>query len=132
MAPFPLASTFAVLDGALSATPVPVTPTLYGELDARFGGFTGCLLVAEYAFTADWPTWERHPAGDELLYLLEGAAELHLLREGREEVVPFGTQGTMVVIPRNTWHTARVAQACRILFITPGEGTENRPDPRRP
>ena len=74
MTPFPLASTFVVLDGQLAATPVPVTPTLYPELDTRFGGFAGCLLVSEYTFTADWPTWERHPAGDELLVLLEGAA----------------------------------------------------------
>lgn len=129
MTPFPLASTFVVLDGALAATPVPVTPALYGELDARFGGFAGCLLVAEYAFTADWPTWERHPAGDELLVLLAGAAELRLWRDGREEAVPFATPGTALVIPRDTWHTAKVAGSCRILFITPGEGTENRSEP---
>lgn len=129
MTPFPLASTFVVLDGAQTATPVPVTPALYGELDARFGGFAGCLLVSEYAFTADWPTWERHPAGDELLVLLAGAAELRLWREGREEVVSFATPGTAIVVPRGTWHTAKVTGSCRILFVTPGEGTENRPEP---
>ena len=130
MTPFPLASTFVVLDGALAATPVPVTPTLYPELDARFGGFAGCLLVSEYTFTEDWPTWERHPAGDEILVLLAGAAELRLWRAGREEAVLFATPGTAFVVPRDTWHTAKVAGPCRILFLTPGEGTENRPDPR--
>jgi hypothetical protein len=34
-----------------------------------------------------------------------------------------------VVVPRNTWHTARVSGTTRMLFITPGEGTEIRADP---
>lgn len=39
---------------------------------------------------------------------------------------------TFVVVPRGTWHTAKVHAATTMLFITPGEGTENRESPPRP
>jgi hypothetical protein len=35
--------------------------------------------------------------------------------------------GAFVVVPKGTWHTARTAAPTRMLFITPGERTENRP-----
>jgi hypothetical protein len=43
--------------------------------DRRFAGFKGHVLVATFAFDADWPTWERHPAGDELVCLLSGEVD---------------------------------------------------------
>lgn len=126
----PLSDTFVVLDAALRCTPVPVTPGLYRALDEDFSGFAGCALVAEHRFERDWDTWEIHPAGDELLYLLEGKATLHLLVDGEERRVEFDRPGSALVVPRNTWHTAKVAGPCRILFVTPGEGTRNAADPR--
>jgi mannose-6-phosphate isomerase-like protein (cupin superfamily) len=129
MKPFPLASTFVVVDPALSCSPIEVGPTLYQELDGRFSGFRQCLLVAEYSFDRDWPTWEMHPAGDEILYLLEGAAELQLRKGGEARVVPFDRPGASVIIPKGTWHTARIARQARILFLTPGEGTVHAVEP---
>lgn len=128
----PLSDTFLVLDPGLRCTPVPVTPTLYGELDARFSGFAGCTLVSEHRFERDWDTWEIHPAGDEILYLLEGKAVLHLLVDGEERRIAFDRPGSALVVPRDTWHTAKVGAPCRILFVTPGEGTRNVADPRTP
>lgn len=131
MKPFPLTSTFVVIGGDQACTPVPVTPELYEHLDRDFDGFKDCRLLAEYAFDEDWPTWEVHPAGDEILYLLDGEAELHLLREGRKETLRFHGAGSVCVIPRGVWHTAKVKSRCRILFITPGEGTRNEAEPPR-
>ena len=34
--------------------------------------------------------------------------------------------GSYVVVPRGVWHTAEPSEATRLLFITPGEGTEHR------
>lgn len=129
MTPFELSRTFVVLDPGLAATPMAVGPALYQELDARFSGFRQCLLVSEYVFDRDWPTWEMHPAGDEILYLLEGAAELWLRVDGETRVVPFDHSGASVIIPRGTWHTAHIATRARMLFITPGEGTVNAVEP---
>ena len=123
---FDLKATFAVLSPGGAATPVGVTPSLYAELDRDFGGFKGCHLVACHSFDADWPTWEVHPAGDEIVCLLAGEARLVLDRDGVEEVVHLRDPGAYVIVPRATWHTARIAMAATLLFVTPGEGTENR------
>lgn len=61
--------------------------------------------------------------------LLSGTATLVLGTASGEDTVVFDAPGSYVVIPRNTWHTARVAEAARMLLITPGEGTENRRNP---
>ena len=34
--------------------------------------------------------------------------------------------GDYVIVPRGTRHTARIRKPARMLFITPGEGTETR------
>jgi mannose-6-phosphate isomerase-like protein (cupin superfamily) len=125
--PLDLESTFAVLGPGASAVPVAVTPTIYEELDRRFDGFRGHHLVSIYTFTSDWPTWEMHPAGDEVVCLLDGEARMVFDRGGAEETVTLSKAGSYVIVPKATWHTAQVSKSARMLFITPGEGTQNRP-----
>jgi len=120
-----LASTFAVLRPDLGATPVAVTPTVYEELDRRFAGFKDHVLVSIFDFAADWPTWERHPAGDEIVCLLSGRATF--LFEGSREQMELSEPGSFVIVPKGTWHTAKTTVPTRMLFVTPGEGTENKP-----
>ena len=129
MNPPNLATTCFVVTPQLALAPEPIRPTLYGDLDADYDGFRGCLLIAEHAFKADWAIWEMHPCGDELLYLLEGRCRLHLASPEGRRWIPFETPGSVVRIPAGVWHTAEVAEACRILFITPGEGTRNATEP---
>ena len=119
-----LDSTFVVLQPDQSAALVEVTPTVFEELDRRFGGFKGRVLVSSFSFDCDWSTWERHPAGDELVCLLSGRATLVLEGLGMEEL---SEPGSYVLVPKGTWHTARTTVPTRMLFVTPGEGTENRP-----
>jgi quercetin dioxygenase-like cupin family protein len=121
-----LQDTFAVIKPDLSVETIDVSPTLYQDLDARFDQFRSHQLVSTYEFTEDWPTWERHPHGDEIVILLSGAATMVLQQEPGQQFVEIAVPGDYVVVPRNTWHTARVRTATRMLFITPGEGTENR------
>ena len=116
-----------VLQPDQTATLVPVTPTVFEDLGHRFDGFKQRLLVSSLSFEADWTTWERHPAGDEIVCLLEGETTLVLERGGTQESVRLGRPGEYVVVPKGTWHTARTAVPTRMLFVTPGEGTENRP-----
>ncbi len=124
-----LSDTFAVLDTDLNIHLEKVSPSLYANLDADYEGFKGHVLISTHEFAEDWPTWEIHPAGDELVLLLSGAATF-LLRDGPRDVpVKLNEPGTYVVVPRNTWHTARVAEPTRMLFITPGERTENAVEP---
>jgi mannose-6-phosphate isomerase-like protein (cupin superfamily) len=122
-----LATTFVVLQPDQSATLVKVSPDVYEELDRRFDGFRGRTLVSSYSFDSDWPTWEMHPAGDEIVCLLSGDVEMVLQRAGSEEITRLREPGSYVVVPQGTWHTARVRVPTTMLFVTPGEGTQNRP-----
>ena len=122
-----LASTFVVMGPDHSATPVAVTPAIFEELDRRFDRFQGHLLVSSFAFDKDWSTWEMHPAGDEIVCLIAGEATLVFDRDGAEEVVHLSRPGSFAIVPKGTWHTARTSVPTQMLFVTPGQGTDNRP-----
>lgn len=118
---------YVVLEPDLSVVGVDVTSTIWEDLDRRFEGFKGRLLVAQFDFEADWPTWEVHPKGDEVVVLISGAADMVLDHGGSHRVTSLSQPGSFVIVPKGTWHTARISTPTSMLFITPGEGTENRP-----
>ncbi len=124
-----LGDSVAVLKPGLGVETVPLTPDLYDKLDEHFANFKDHVLISQYEFSSDWPTWERHPAGDEVVVLLEGKGTLVLHEEAGERAVELTQTGQYLVVPRNTWHTGRVDEYARMLFITPGEGTENTAQP---
>jgi mannose-6-phosphate isomerase-like protein (cupin superfamily) len=83
-------------------------------------------LLSASSMGADWTNWEMHPAGDELLFMLEGQATFILdLAEGFREVAL--KAGRLLVIPKGVWHTAKVSEPARLLSITAGSGTQHRP-----
>ena len=93
---------------------------------AEFAAFGEGWLISEYAFTQDWPTWEMHPHGDEFVYLLSGSVTLLIERDSEVQTIALEGSGA-VVVPRGTWHTAKVRAPSRMLHVTRGEGTETRP-----
>ena len=129
--PMNIASTFVVVDRAFSAEPVANTDSLWAEIDERFGDFAGSSLISSFSFDDDWPTWEVHPHGDEFVCLLSGSAEMILAKAHGDETVRLSEPGSFVIVPRGTWHTAKVNVPTTMLFITPGQGTENREQPIR-
>lgn len=122
-----LVSTYVVIDRDHSAIPIAASPTVFEELDRRFDHFKGRLLVSSFTFDTDWSSWEMHAAGDEIVCLLAGAATLVLDRDGVEEVTHLQDPGAFVIVPKGTWHTARTTVPTKMLFVTPGEGTQNKP-----
>jgi quercetin dioxygenase-like cupin family protein len=123
--PHHLERTRAIYGPGVALTLKRVTPAFFEEL----GDFRGRILVSRFSFDAAWPTWERHPAGDELVYLLEGDTDFALWSPAGERVVRVHEPGTYVVVPAGTWHTARPRRPTSMLFVTPGEGTENAAEP---
>ena len=83
-------------------------------------------LMTHGEFAKDWDSWEMHPNGDELVLLLSGSVTFVLELDGKEHELPLNTTGAFAIIPRCTWHTARTRTACKMLFVTPGRGTEHR------
>jgi len=119
-------TTWVVMDSDLSATSIPVTDTIFQELDEKFDGFAGRKLISCFSFDADWPTAEIHPHGDEFVCLLDGDMELILNPGEKESRVRLTESGFFVLVPKGTWHTAKVPTPSTALFVTPGEDTDNR------
>jgi quercetin dioxygenase-like cupin family protein len=76
--------------------------------------------------TATWTSWERHPAGDEVVIALSGHQTLIQEVDGEHHRIDLHP-GQAVINPRGVWHTADIHQPGSALFITPGRGTEHRP-----
>lgn len=88
-----------------------------------------CTLVASYAHT---PThWERHPGGNEMLYIVDGAAEVVTLTDAGP-VTSFADKGSIFICPRGLWHRQIPRPFVSELSLTPGAGTEGSDlsDPR--
>jgi len=125
-----LEKTFAVLKPDQSVELAAVSPGLYAELDEKFDNFKSHVLVSLHAFDSDWGVWEKHPAGDEIVLLLSGSAKMTIRTNTGEETHTLTSPGSFVIVPKNMWHTAHIAEPTHLLFITPGEGTENSPAPQ--
>jgi mannose-6-phosphate isomerase-like protein (cupin superfamily) len=125
--PFNLATTFLRLRADLTAEPLTADQSFWPRLmSGELGTFHGEKLVTLLSFDKDWSNWERHPSGDEIVLLIAGRVTLVLELDGREHAVMLDAPGAYVLVPRNTWHTARTSAQCQMLFITPGEGTDHR------
>ena len=123
-----IASTFLRLRSDASIETLPVNETFWPRLiSGELGTFHNEFLVSFYAFDADWPTWEKHPNGDEIGCLLAGSVTFVFEHDTGHRKVTLEESGAFAVIPKDTWHTAKVHRASRMLFITAGEGTQIRP-----
>jgi len=83
-------------------------------------------LVSAYVSTEDWPQWEMHPEGEEVLVLLDGRMSMILDESGGERRVEMAP-GVTCIVPRGVWHRALVPEPSRFLAITYGTGTRQRP-----
>ena len=131
--PFELLSTYLRLRADGSVEPLDVDDTFWERISSgRLGTFHNEYLVSCHSFHSDWPTWEMHPNGDEIVCLLSGSATFVLELGDRTESIELTGSGSYVVVPTGTWHTARTRSSARMLFITPGEGTQHRVAAPRP
>lgn len=116
-----------------SAIPQPEFPRderamqWYADYAARHGedGAEG-RLVSLFRFDGDWPGWEMHPAGDEVVVCLSGTMELIQELEDGTHVHTRLAPGEYAINPAGTWHTANIDGEAAGLFITAGEGTQHR------
>ncbi|HEY3843806.1 MAG TPA: cupin domain-containing protein [Acidimicrobiales bacterium] len=126
---FALDRTFIHLGLGVRAVPLPgfsFTPEYlerYNELSESDGdeGRLVCIVPQD----ATWDSWERHPGGEEVVFLFSGRVDLVQEIDGKEHVVELHA-GEATVNPPNVWHTARVHEPGRALSITPGRGTEHK------
>lgn len=84
-------------------------------------------LVSLYRFEESWTSWEMHPAGDEVVCVVQGRLTLHQqLPDGSEQSIDLGP-GEYAINGPGVWHTADADEPVVAFFITAGKGTEHRP-----
>jgi mannose-6-phosphate isomerase-like protein (cupin superfamily) len=130
---FDLATTHIHLGQGARATPLPDfewSPDYLAAYEQRFAvdGDEGRLVTLLHN-DATWTSWERHPAGEEVVVLLSGRVDLLQRIDGVEHRIPL-RPGQAIVNPQGVWHTADVHEPGEALFITPGRGTEHEPRDR--
>lgn len=100
------------------------------ELTMRFFTALDQCTVGVSRFST--PThWERHPAGDELLHVLEGEMEVTTLTDGGP-VLSTVQAGSIFICPRGLWHRLRSVSPVSLFYATPGEGIEHSPADQPP
>ncbi len=92
------------------------------ELDQAFPGW----LITANSFEVGSGGWERHPAGDEVLYLISGATDVVIEQDSGERVLDLHT-GSTCVVPRGCWHRQVARESGELLAMTFGKGTQHRP-----
>jgi len=96
----------------------------YGAAVAEDGAEGRMVMVFEDS--RSWDSWERHPAGDEVVICLSGRMTVIQEIGGEHELVELGPYEA-TINPSGVWHTADLHEPVRFLTITPGQGTEHRP-----
>lgn len=126
--PFKLENTYVRIRPDASVEPLHVDETFWQRLiSGALGTFHKEFLVSHHAFTQDWDSWEVHPNGDEIVCLLTGRVTMMMESPGENRTADLAHPGEFVIVPKGTWHTAKVLTPATMLFITAGEGTEHRP-----
>ena len=127
---FDLGSTYLHLGLGATVTPLPDfewSPSYLESYERRFesDGIEGRLVTVSPE-TTTWTHWERHPAGEEVVYLLSGRVDVVQDHDGTEVTIPLRA-GEAMINPKGVWHRGVVHEPGSALFITPGIGTEHRP-----
>jgi quercetin dioxygenase-like cupin family protein len=83
-------------------------------------------MVMVFEGSRSWDTWERHPAGDEVVICLSGRMTVIREVDGEHEPITLGPCEAMIN-GAGVWHTSDLDEPVRFMTITPGQGTEHRP-----
>ena len=122
--PIDLKSAFAKLTMLEHRTPTSAP----AEFEGAFGRVApyrdGAIFTAKFAGKS---AWERHPNGDEIVQVIDGATTLHLITpEGRQSLTL--SAGMMVVVPQNAWHQFESPGGVCVMTATPQPSEHIRVD----
>jgi mannose-6-phosphate isomerase-like protein (cupin superfamily) len=62
--------------------------------------------------------WERHPNGDELVQIVDGAATLYIMAEDGPQSHAVSA-GMMIIVPQGTWHRFHSPDGVSLVTATP-------------
>jgi mannose-6-phosphate isomerase-like protein (cupin superfamily) len=71
--------------------------------------------------------WERHPHGDELVQILDGAATLDIVTDDGPQSIAVSA-GMLAVVPRGAWHRFQSPDGVTVMTATPQPSEHVRAD----
>jgi mannose-6-phosphate isomerase-like protein (cupin superfamily) len=75
----------------------------------------GAVFASKFAGASDW---ERHPQGDEIVQIIDGATTLHVITpDGRQSLEL--SAGKVAIVPRGAWHRFEAPAGVCVLTATP-------------
>lgn len=124
-----LASSYLHVENDERTTQLVTTDNFWADLaNGQYPQLEHGRLMASFEFDSNWHMWERHPAGEEVVVLISGAVRFLLEEPAGIRELHLTQPGDFALVPPGIWHTARTDVPTRMLFLTPGAGTEHRPD----
>src|SRR5437588_8745119 len=75
----------------------------------------GNIFTAKFAGDG---AWERHPNGDEIVQIVEGATTLHIMTDAGPQSLSLKA-GMMAIVPQNTWHRFEAPDGVSLMTATP-------------
>jgi quercetin dioxygenase-like cupin family protein len=75
----------------------------------------GAIFTAKFAGDG---AWERHPNGDEIVQIVDGATTLHLMTEAGPQSLSLKA-GMVAIVPQNTWHRFAAPDGVSLMTATP-------------
>ena len=88
----------------------------------------GAVFAAKFTGTG---AWERHPQGDEIVQIIDGATTLHVITaEGRQSLAL--KAGMLAIVPQGAWHQFDAPDGVCVLTATPQPTEHVRADVEDP
>jgi len=110
-----LKAEFAKLTMLKNRTPTSSAAECEGAF-ARIAPYRdGAIFAAKFAGIS---AWERHPHGDEIVQIVDGATTLHLMTAEGKQSMALGA-GMIAVVPQNTWHQFEAPIGVCVMTATP-------------
>jgi len=75
----------------------------------------GAIFTAKFAGDG---AWERHPNGDEIVQIVDGATTLHFMTDAGPQCLSLKA-GMMAIVPQNTWHRFEAPDGVSLMTATP-------------
>ena len=75
----------------------------------------GNIFSAKFSGNA---AWERHPNGDELVQIVDGATTLHIMTDDGPQSHVLKA-GMVAIVPQNTWHRFEAPDGVGLMTATP-------------
>jgi len=113
--PIAIADAVANLSFLSDRTPSTTAEQAEGAFRRLVDYREGAIFVGHWAGSSEW---ERHPAGDEIVMVLDGRTTIFFMTDEGELAASLGAN-ELVIVPQATWHRFETPDSVTVLSVTP-------------